>query len=365
MTFTIKSIEDIENLRFRYLQFAPFDKVVIDKAKIKKQGVLRWAIKYAFWNVSSNGSIIIKDSSYDGYTEREIKKDFWQTKRELFKTLGGEVEPLKLSENEIEVKKLRSSSYSNTGVTFGVVFSGSKSEEPVLINCLESLRKTCEKSPNIPSEIIVCGPSEYSAHHLQEMFKDSINFHYLQYDAAVEHGRFLIGKKKNFLLQRSSYNVVTIMHARIEVEEDFVNKIFYRQFDMISPQVQGLEDGKLYDYLSYILIRSYNFDASASNPLSTDYFSEKYLYYMKNYYPYIDGGMIVFNKNVIKEEPFNNKLAWAEAEDVDVAQQCYGEGILIDFYKDIICCSQTVKYRLKPSTLKKINIFMINLKRFL
>lgn len=47
-----------------------------------------------------------------------------------------------------------------------------------------------------------------------------------------------------------------------------------------------------------------------------------------------------------KSALYNNSLAWAEAEDVDMCHSLYQQGFLIDYFDDIICKSATCKTKL-------------------
>ena len=59
MNFEVKTIKDIEKLRSFHNKF---DCVTIHTKKIKYQGVLHYAIKYAAWSLKKNSTLLIRDN---------------------------------------------------------------------------------------------------------------------------------------------------------------------------------------------------------------------------------------------------------------------------------------------------------------
>lgn len=360
MNYLIDSIEGIEKIKDHYTK-SLFDEIVIEKSKIKNQGVFRWALKYAFWNLKVSGTLKIIDSSYKNLSKKKKKIDFWQTKREVFKTLKDDVKSISLDNEEIILQKNSDLKYINSGVSLGIVFSGSKDEEHMLFRCLDNILVSVLNSYNIDYEVLVCGPSDYQIDSLLEKYS-TLKLRYVIYDNPMENGRFMIGKKKNHLYEQAKFNIVSILHTRILLNDLFLKTIISKKFDLLSPRVLAKEGDKMFDYISYHLISSYDLTASADTVLIAQHFHDKYLYFMKGRYPYIDGGICIFNKNSLNILPYNQHIAWGEAEDVESANRAYCNGYLLDYDPHLQCLSYTKKFILKPSLRKRIFIFLLLIK---
>jgi hypothetical protein len=158
MRATIASIDDIYALRF---QTGTYDSVNVDVRTLKYEGVLQYAIKYAFWALKLGGILTLIDegSKDDGVSNRRL--DFWQVKYEFFKSLKSAAEVVRLdnAKGVLVVKKVQDP-YRNDGFSFGIVFSGSQQEIPFLTQSLRSILASAATSP-LPFEIIVCGPSSF------------------------------------------------------------------------------------------------------------------------------------------------------------------------------------------------------------
>ena len=360
MKYVIQSIDDIESIREGYNTFL-YDEIVIEKSKIKKQGVFRWALKYAFWNLKVEGKLRIIDVDYKSLNQKKKKNDFWRTKQEVFKVFKEDVKSLSLKNNEIIVEKLNDDKYINNGVSVGIVFSGSKDEEPMLFKCLDNIFMSFKENQDISTEVVICGPSDYDRSLLTRNYLSS-NCRYIIYDHVIENGRVMIGKKKNYLYQQCTFNIVSILHTRILIEKSFTKNLFDQKFDFLSPKVLAREDDKIYDYISYHLIGSYNINATNIPILTVQHFDDKYLFHMANRYPYVDGGIMIFNKKALNILPFNPYVAWDEAEDVECSSRLHSAGFLIDYSTQLVCTSQTKKFILKPSIKKRIHKLLIKLR---
>jgi hypothetical protein len=104
-----------------------------------------------------------------------------------------------------------------------------------------------------------------------------------------------------------------------------------------------------------------------SGTVAGENIEEDYLHWYRRRVPYVDGGLNIFNKNIIKDPPYNNFISWGEAEDVDVCNRLYQSGILIDYLPEIKCFSATCKltgYTSLRKVARKLFIYM-NKKRIL
>jgi hypothetical protein len=352
MKYIIRTISDIEKIRDQYT-ISLFDEVIIDKSKIKNQGVFRWALKYAFWCLKIDGTLKIVDSHYKKLSNKKRRIDFWQTKREVFKTLKSGVKSKSLENFEVLLQKVNNENYSNNGITLGVAFSGSTKEELMLFECLDSIAMSIDSSKDILTEVLVCGPSSYQSDKLLERYP-FLPLKYIKYDNPIQDKRFMIGGKKNYVFSQASYNVVCILHTRICIDSSFINTIFSKKFDVLAPRVVAQSEKKYYDYISYHLLSGYNYGAAKNLILTVQHFRENYLYLLKDRYPYVDGGICIFNKASLNRLPYSENVAWDEAEDVESASRAYCDGRLIDYCSELLCTSQTVKFKVKPNIIKII-----------
>ena len=202
-------------------------------------------------------------------------------------------------------------------------------------------------------EILVCGPSDFDPTLLLKEFHGA-NIKYIQYDFPIKP-RIIYTRKKNFIFQEAEYSIISISHTRIKFSSDFAEKILCRRFDSFTPAIISRIDGKEYKYNDFGLIGSYDlYKKSPRINITSKTVEEDYLHLMKKRVPYIDGGLIILNKNEIELPPFDNFLAWGEAEDVDLCQRLYFGGFLIDFFFDLRCESEIPKWDLRTKLWKEV-----------
>lgn len=358
MNYKIKNIQDIEDLRFSY-QKKQFDEISIDLTNIFKRNVLRWAIKYSLWNIKKNGLIKIIDPKCRLKHDNQNKSYFWSIKKEIFKSLKNDVDCQSISKNEIVLVKKHSKNYINNGISIGIVFSGEKEELQVLNNSLQSIFKN--NIENFKIEVVVCGPSSFSEEEITNNFPN-LNIRYLIYDNVVTNNRIMIGKKKNFLFKNLKYNISILMHTRILLSDNFLERLRQLKFDLLSPQVFYFFENKKYKYLSYHLLKDSNHFLNPNIPLDSSHFNNNYLYFMKNRYPYIDGGIVIINKNLFKNTlPYNPYVAWGEAEDVEMSKMALSNGHLVDSCLRLEAFSQTRKFGVIPTPFKLFFNFLLRL----
>jgi hypothetical protein len=115
---------------------------------------------------------------------------------------------------------------------------------------------------------------------------------------------------------------------------------------MATPAVYYVEKKKEFKYLDISFINNYQeiqYGASRRGTIAGENIDSDYLHWYRKRVPFIDGGLNIFNKNLIKEPPYNSFISWGEAEDVDVCNRLFQQGVLIDFLPDIKCYSATNK----------------------
>lgn len=354
----IKTLNDLLKIKSTYNQ--PLQSIVIDLKNFKKNNLLRHALKYSLHHLQIGGEIKIIDSSF----LKNMKKNnftWWISRNEIFKSLNNQIKCLELDRDRIVVEKIEDKKYISNGISLGIVFSGNINEENILTQCLSAIHKSSKKLTQNNIEVIISGPSSYDPSKVINLF-NALKIKYLIFDDIVVNKRILICKKKNLIFEKSNYSSVVIMHTRINIAEDFLINLSNKKFDMISPKVMVRKENKNFDYLSIQFIKNYfTFFYRALTP---DQFNTSYLKLFKHYFPTIDGGIVVINKNLFNNFlPFNDYLAWEEAEDVEMSSMAYSRGMLIDFYEDLKCFSVTEKYNTKKNFFQKIFNFFLRLLR--
>lgn len=354
LNFEISSIDGIYKIQFEYDKY---NKITIDTKKLKYTGSLRYAFKYALWALKIDGELEVIDEPFENFSFSTKRIDFWQIRHEFFKSLKDDIEVIELDDKKgyIKVRKIKEG-YVNNGFSFGIVFSGSDSEKEPLAKSIQSIVNNTNLD-KYPYEIIICGPSKFDSISYIEQFKNS-NIRYLPFDFEPNAKRLMITQKKNYLYKSCKYNITVINHTRILYSKDFMIKTFDKKFDVFTPKVLVEQDSLNHHYLDFGLIGSY--DISKKNlkkSITSILFENKYIYFMKNRVPYIDGGLIVINKNILKQNPYDSFVAWGEAEDVMASLLFYSNGLLQDYILTIECFSMTSKYKVLPMKLKSIKMF--------
>jgi hypothetical protein len=346
-SFTIVTIENIYKLRYSYNEF---DKITIECKLLKKKGVLRYAFKYALLALKMNGILELKDSPSKGYGYSTQRVDLWQVKKEFFKVVSPFVETEESNNDTGTIRARKVIDHPcNTGISFGIVISGNENELPTIDKSINSILGAVINEENF--EILICGPSDCE---FKDRFSNYRNCRYINFDLK-DKNRILITRKKNYLLKEAKYNIVSISHSRIIYPGDFYKKIINRKFEVVTPSVCYQEKSIKYRYLDFITIGSY--DTTKLNSKFTcaaELINERFLYNMSDRVAFIDGGINIFNKFLIPENPYNENIGWGEAEDVELSEFLFQKGCLIDFFYDIECFSQTNKLSFSRNLLQKI-----------
>ena len=352
-------INNISDLIFLRLNNQLFDEITVNATLLQKKNIFRFGLKYAFWNLKVGGEIVINCNIFRNFSFQKKYIDFWQTAAEIGMTLKEEVKFVTYNKSKgvIRLEKLNDP-YINTGVSFGIVFSGNDSELDLISKSIHSCINQVNKK-EIPNEIIICGPSDYDVSNFEKFGINLKLIKYLPSDIEVKP-RILICIKKNRILKEAKYNIVSISHGRIEFPDDYLFKVFHKKFDFISPKVEVEVEGKKYPFLDIGLIGSYDIYKRAINrSISVGFVGGKdFFNNLKNRVVYNEGGVVLINKTTLNVM-FNENLAWGEGEDVDLSARAYYSGALIDYYDDIKCLSNTAKFNAKLVGLNKIKFFFI------
>ena len=357
------SIDRVDSLYF--LKNNPdiiYDKIYINAPSMISAGIIHYAIKYAYWHISSHGEIVINcpDDSQQNFSHTTPCE--WQLFNVLSMPWYKEHLITNCVDNVISCVKVENcaNSYSYNGISIGIVFSGAQEEELKLIESLSQI----ESFKDIDHEVVICGPVGYDSSRITRKIKQ-IKVKYISLDEGelYSRDRFFISKKKNYLYGQLRFDIKVISHSRIKYPKYFIRDLFSKKFDIAGPMVKDNDGNR---YLDMVLIGSYDTcKLNSKRTLSGVVFKNDYLKCMKYRVPYIDGGVIIFNSRVIGDSPFNDDIAWGEAEDVDVVKKYYNKGCLVDILESIECISLSRKFpykmnawfRLKYNVLRMLAIY--------
>jgi hypothetical protein len=341
-TLILKNIDQLYDLKYISEEF---DKIIIYTKNFKKNGVLRHVFKYSFWALKYDSDLQIFDEPHLGYGFKTSKISFWQVKNELFRCLKDKIEVININNNKgyISIKKNVSNSLPN-GVSYCFLYNGNDLELKFLKSSFDNILLSSNY------EILICGPT---THKFQSFFSN-YNVKYIPFDLN-DSQRVLYTKKKNLLFQESKYDIIVISHSRILITNNFIQNIFNKNFDVITPKIFYILNKKLYRYLDLILIPSYNLTyITRKKIIALDKINNNYLSLFKNKVPYIDGGLTVFNKNNVPITPYSTFISWGEGEDVEMCENLHQKGYLIDIDLDMYCYSQTNKLNFSSSILSRV-----------
>ncbi len=349
-SITINSLQDLYIIK-EVSEY--YDEITINLDKLKTDGLIRHAVKYSNYALRAGGLMIIYSSPFESYVLKRNKIDFWQVKYEIFGSLKDAIEIAEVNATEGKlILRKKKNLYNYSGISFGIVFSGNKEEEKQLIRSIDSIRQNKELK-RVKYEVLVSGPTVYDLAAIINEFP-GFNIKYIPLDIST-HPRLMICEKKNLLYQCAQYSLVVISHSRIMFSEDFVQGLTRFPVEMATPAVYFRDNGKDYKYLDVAFISSYQ-DLQLGAKRSTiagENIQQDYLHWYRKRVPFIDGGLNVFNKNVIPEPPYNNYISWGEAEDVDLCNRLFQNGVLIDYLPALKCYSATCKLT-GYSNLKKL-----------
>jgi hypothetical protein len=287
----------------------------------------------------------------------EIQIEFF---RDSLDTGGGYVRPLNYLLNELSLcykeryilfksefkngidylyfKKIRKTlpGYDDiTKWTFGIVSNGKKNDR--VLSIIEQIYKF--KIPQF--EILICGPAPSTKIHKHVKILDDKE---LYFDTRIP-----ISKKKNTIIENANYNNLVIIHDRISFSSNWYEIMlkhgnYYNQlcFPVLDEDSQSL---RVNDWLSFNYDKT-NFRRSRSRVLNYGEWDENI---------YVDGGIMIIKKHVVKNVKFNPLLNWNEMEDVDLSKRLYLDGSIINFCSNTFFLTETHRHNVqKPSFIWKV-----------
>lgn len=252
------------------------------------------------------------------------------------KFIGKDVEWIGDDGRRIELR--RTSPIMEEGWSAGVVFSGSESEVPVLLKCIQGLLLQPELSEERGGEIVISGP---------DCPRDFLTaFPGVRYEIfpSPEGKRFLIGMKKNSLMRRMKGPRFAVLHARVVLDRGALARV-PSEFDISGPATSVMVGGKVRPYLSLTQT-----DSVWPTPLLRR--STVMMRHIRNGDPialhergpvFIDGGAFFVTKAAFEQCPLSDYIAWNDGEDVEWCGRAFAQGFLVDMAPEAHAMSQTDK----------------------
>lgn len=332
MKYTFQNPDDF----VQYLAGGEAEETVVRTARFKYMGLYPHVLKYALWCTKEGGEILLEDSG-PLHSHGWIKEipfamvRYWTAK--LLKGYGAITD---IDERKLTLRVVRSEKRSKDDWGIGIIASGSEDEAEILGRCIQNAVALKAVARN---KIYICGPEP-----LSRVASDAgINFVLYGDTSDKKAARFMIGAKKNFLIDKIDAEKVAVVHSRILFEPETI-RMLPREFDIISPAsyVSGREGA-----IRYLDIASTDLMLPgvmpSRRPRSTRNEPESHLRLMKFGRPYIDGSMMFFRKEVWQSCPLDPALAWGEFEDVEWGMRAWANGFLVDLFPKARVVSQTTK----------------------
>jgi hypothetical protein len=354
----IKSLRDIEKLR----TIINLDSITIYTKRLKYKSLFQYALKYAFWSLKDQGKLIIIDNGPFKVSIKPYKISVYQINQTIFQFLKDSVELVERDFNKgkiiLKIKKKEQKKTANWSC--GIIYSGNTKEKQQLVVCLKGLYNQ-KQFQERNAEVIICGPSNGDYSFTKEFPK---NIKIIHFDNDLKNGRFLISKKKNYLIRQFKNDNCIVLHTRIVFDKNTLDQI-PTSFDFVSPMVYTLGSYGKKRYLDFLNNASYDPTRVLKELIiPRNYNSKDYLKKIKFGLPFIDGGVMIFKRDILLDCPLNNHLAWFENEDVELASRLHLNGFLLDFAFNVKALSISNKVNSKSTKYKisDLNFFMCLLK---
>lgn len=329
--------------RLRDLE-TPVDRVEIHAAAFKHRGLLPLVLRYALWAVPPGGRIVILDDGHNDPASPLFEAPFNQVRLWAAKFLGADADPADF-DKQGRMEFIRRAAATPPGWSAGVVFSGREAEHPDLRRCLEGLVAQPELSPDQGGEILIAGPAGKAPDWLSG-FPD-VQYHPYEDPPGP---RFMIGRKKNFLMRQMRNPRMLVLHARIRLDEGALSRV-RREFDILAPNVAVEHDGARVPYLSLIapdhmvlgrIMRRHSLmarDLRDADPLALHEYGQTY----------VDGGAFMVSRRVFEACPMDEAIAWEESEDVEWCGRAFALGFVNDLAVGCGAVSSTSKLKARPN----------------
>jgi len=339
-TMHVRNVADLTRLRGMF----GLDRVELHTARLKHRGLLPLAMRYAIWAVRTGGRVIVHDDGLKDASAPVFQAPFNNVRQWAVKFSARDAELIAFdASGRMEFE--RTSEVLPPGWSAGVVFSGADSELLSLSRCLEGLLQQPELTPEQGGEIIVCGPPRN-----MDFLAPYPTVRYLDF-SLPDSARFLIGRKKNALMQAMRGPRLAVMHTRIVLQPGALSKV-PREFDILAPHTFVLEGSRTSPYLSL----------GCSDSVWPGAMPRRMGMTMRNLKPgdhwamharggvFVDGGVYLTTRQVIEDCTLSEHLGWEEGEDIDWCARAFMNGWLSDIAIDCRAVSQAGnRLRVRPS----------------
>lgn len=345
-------VENWDGIR-RLQTVSGIETITIDARRIKFDGLLPVALRRGFAAIVPGGHITIIDDGRGQSEPPVLDLTFNQVRQIVLKFLGGGCELTDLDESG-RITMRRTQDPLLAGWSAGVMYSGQRSEESTMRQCLDALIAQRELTID-GGEIVVCGPSW--GH--RDFLSSYPGVAYLAFDEAEDgHGRFLLAKKKNALADHLTHDRMILLHSRIVLAPDTLSQVPH-EFDILSPNIMRTRrNGRQESYMSlaqidrpwpgYMLKRRTLMlrDMPQCDPLRL----------LAEGPCYVDGGAVFVTRPVLDACRMDDRLGWAEGEDVDWCMRAFLAGFVSDLAINASARSLTSKWadRTLPESVERL-----------
>ena len=210
------------------------------------------------------------------------------------------------------------------GFSFGVITDGKRPE--LLRKFIESVSAQNVSRDDVV-EIIVCGPESLKA----ELDKDYEGIVFVnQPDEFQALG--WITKKKNLIVQAAAHENLIIAHDRYLIQPDFIENLkkYGGDFSVISCRQTRLDGRRMPDWVTL------GSDWILTSPATLEYGDW-------TRYVFINGGIIIAKRQVLKQVSWNELLFWGQAEDVELTRRLRSAGYVARCAREIEVVSATMR----------------------
>jgi hypothetical protein len=282
--------------------------------------------------INGIGIVVIRSQECKSMTIVKIKNFFYRRFGIKVKVEHEDIDKEKMIWTLVlKIERLYIKEYNSKLWTFAMLTGGKKEE--TVIEFLKSIRKGKNGSSH---EIIIAGPRSKNY--------DQYDVKYLNLESFRDNEFAEISRKKNAIADIAKNSNLLIAHDRYVLNDDFFSGFekFGYDFDFLTIK-QYYETGK--EFPSYCCRRSA--DLIWTTPYKIDNYNQ---YYDSQY---INGGLMIFKTNTLKNIRFNDLLMWNQMEDVEVCKEFTAQGIVsrINFLSSAKTIGIDEKY---TSTFQKV-----------
>ena len=313
------------------------DRVTILTHRLKRRGLLRWALKYGLWSLRVGGELVVVDSGPVSYEMKLGTIPFSLVYQQIVKVLQYGCRILEPDNSRLEVRMVRTLRIPEPGWTVGILYSGLEAELPTLEAAVQGVRRQAYLNGQGTVQLMVCGPERCRKHI------EANDVEYLPVDLPAG-ARVFTSLKKSALVAAARFPRVMILHSRIVLGDGCLNALPV-EFDAITPRVEYRRGRSVLPYLDWAVLPSLDGDQVPVRFGSRfDYPRDRYLSEVDGIgRPYIDGGVFAVFADVYRGTPLAPELAWGEGEDIEWCSRLHSAGRLVDLEPQALAVSQSFK----------------------